>query len=278
MADSNKSTAGIHYDQSTSEAYSLYRPLWTDTIVGRVMDYVGEKLPGPPTQAIDVGCGTGQFTTMLAPYFQRVIGLDPSPYQVENANKGCVPPNVTYQVGNAEKLPVPNDSADLVTAATAAHWFDMNDFYKESARILRPNGCLAVLYYDVIPDIHGSSNGDAIKRLLDEYFILLQDRNMWVEPAETNYVTHFARDVDAPFPKPFVDYTREDSLDIKKDISVSEILGYVKSWSSTGNLMKTCSDAGSILERLESSLRALWPDSHLITVTHPVWVRMARKS
>lgn len=51
--------------------------------------------------------------------------------------------NVTYQHGDAHSIPLPNNSADLVTAASALHWFDLPAFYKEVRRVLKPHGCLA---------------------------------------------------------------------------------------------------------------------------------------
>lgn len=53
--------------------------------------------PGPFGLAVDVGCGSGQGTVLLAPYFTQVLGLDVSPAQLEMALVNCCPPNVTYK-------------------------------------------------------------------------------------------------------------------------------------------------------------------------------------
>lgn len=47
----------------------------------------------------------------------------------------------------AEELPVGSGEVDLVTAMTAAHWFDRQKFMVEADRVLRPGGCLALLSY-----------------------------------------------------------------------------------------------------------------------------------
>ncbi|PIO15106.1 hypothetical protein AB205_0152960, partial [Aquarana catesbeiana] len=47
--------------------------------------------------AVDVGCGTGQNTRILAPYFKKVLGIDISEAQAEEAKKATVSPNVTYR-------------------------------------------------------------------------------------------------------------------------------------------------------------------------------------
>ena len=46
--------------------------------------------------AVDVGCGTGQSTRILSPFFRRVLGLDVSQAQIENARKESVD-NVEFQ-------------------------------------------------------------------------------------------------------------------------------------------------------------------------------------
>ncbi|XP_030846609.1 uncharacterized protein LOC115926182 [Strongylocentrotus purpuratus] len=53
-------------------------------------------------------------------------------------------------VGRAEDLPTPDSSVDLITSATASHYFDWTEFRKEVNRVLKPNGCLAVLAFDII--------------------------------------------------------------------------------------------------------------------------------
>ena len=47
--------------------------------------------------AVDIGCGTGQSTRPLAPYFENVLGFDISEAQVENAKKEDTPENVEYR-------------------------------------------------------------------------------------------------------------------------------------------------------------------------------------
>lgn len=95
--------------------------------------------------AVDVGCGPGQATVQLADYFDNVIGIDGSVDQVSNAKKkgqrlvrqkcACMScrhgtlcsilDNVEYRIGVAERLPVDNATADLVSVAQAIHWFEL---------------------------------------------------------------------------------------------------------------------------------------------------------
>ncbi|GFU08321.1 methyltransferase DDB_G0268948 [Trichonephila clavipes] len=84
----------------------------------------------PFDQAVDVGCGTGQSTLALAPYFQSVLGCDVSKSQILEANFSRKPTNVQYRVSPAECLPVGNESVCLLTAGTCFHCFDIPAYFR----------------------------------------------------------------------------------------------------------------------------------------------------
>lgn len=46
---------------------------------------------------MDVGCGSGQGTVLLAKHFASVVGTDVSPAQVEMALQHAKEPNITYR-------------------------------------------------------------------------------------------------------------------------------------------------------------------------------------
>lgn len=47
--------------------------------------------------AVDVGCGSGQGTVLLAKHFASVVGTDVSPAQLEMAVQHAKKPNITYR-------------------------------------------------------------------------------------------------------------------------------------------------------------------------------------
>ena len=96
---------------------------------------------------LDLGCGPGNATRDLAAHFGHATGTDPSAELIRTANEiGSNARNtaIKFAPGEAESCEgIPDDSIDLITAATSAHWFDMEQFRPTAARILRSNGTVA---------------------------------------------------------------------------------------------------------------------------------------
>ncbi len=57
-------------------------------------------------------------------------------------------PNVLYIKASAEDVPLLAGSVDLVTVAQALHWFDLEVFWGEVRRVLRPAGVFAFWGYN----------------------------------------------------------------------------------------------------------------------------------
>uniref|UniRef100_A0A3B4ABH5 Methyltransferase type 11 domain-containing protein n=1 Tax=Periophthalmus magnuspinnatus TaxID=409849 RepID=A0A3B4ABH5_9GOBI len=133
-------------DKDHAAKYLKYR-VTPNEVVSEIMGLLKKRMPLPGKLAVDVGCGSGQGTVLLAPYFTQVIGTDISPAQLENAQVNQKCDNVSYRQCPAEELPLESGSVDLVTSMTAAHWFDRPRFLEEAGRVLRGGGCLVLLSY-----------------------------------------------------------------------------------------------------------------------------------
>jgi len=68
----------------------------------------------------------------------------------------------------AEELPFASGEVDLVTAMTAAHWFDRQRFLREADRVLRPGGCLALLSYSMTMTLEYGVVSDALNDICEE--------------------------------------------------------------------------------------------------------------
>lgn len=131
--------------------YIRYRPEYPVEMYNRILEYLNNcGQTKRRTLAVDAGCGSGQNTRVLATYFDKVIGVDTSEAQIKEAQKSFSDlANVNFRVGSADNLNgVATDGiVDLVTAATALHWFDMDAFFGECLRVLKPGGVLAAFSY-----------------------------------------------------------------------------------------------------------------------------------
>lgn len=100
-------------------------------------------------QIVDVGCGTGYLTRMLAPIVGRegrVTGVDPSPAMIGHARRRS-PDNCSYQVGEGQAMPFPDASFDIVVSSFAVHHMPVSargTAVREMFRVLRPGGRLLI--------------------------------------------------------------------------------------------------------------------------------------
>lgn len=104
----------------------------------------------PVGTAIDAACGTGRQGAYLAERGHQVIGVDSSAEMLDIAKQKA--PNADWLLGDLDRLPVPDDHADLVVCSLAlAHIPSLTEAFAEFARVLRPGGHL------ITTDIHPES-------------------------------------------------------------------------------------------------------------------------
>ena len=112
----------------------------------RILDLVVPA--GRPIDALDAGCGTGFLSLELAARGHRVSGIDFAPAMLVAARKKAAAQrlSVHFEEGDAEQLPFPPGSFDLVISRhvlwTLPHPEAAID---EWIRVLRPGGRLAIV-------------------------------------------------------------------------------------------------------------------------------------
>jgi ArsR family transcriptional regulator len=103
----------------------------------------------PPLDVVDAGCGEGYLTVEAAAWASRVVAVDRSKDMLRRARqlarkRGVH--NVVWRVGEIEKLPLDDASADVVLLSQALH--HANDPVRgvaEASRVTRPGGRVLVL-------------------------------------------------------------------------------------------------------------------------------------
>jgi ubiquinone/menaquinone biosynthesis C-methylase UbiE len=120
--------------------------------LARLVDLVAPK---KDWIALDVATGAGHTAAVFAPHVAKVIASDLTPEMLEQvkklaAEKGLS--NMETAIADAEALPFPDASFDLVTCRIAPHHFpSIGKFLAEVRRVLKPGGTFA-LVDNVSPD------------------------------------------------------------------------------------------------------------------------------
>nr|XP_015914813.2 putative methyltransferase DDB_G0268948 [Parasteatoda tepidariorum]XP_015914814.2 putative methyltransferase DDB_G0268948 [Parasteatoda tepidariorum] len=207
-----------------SDIYSIYRKDTPEEIMSKIMHFLKEKHEGSLDIAVDVGCGSGQSTIVLAPTFKTVFGIDGIESQIEEANNNRKSNNIVYKCGPAETLPFENNSVQLITTATSLHWFDMTLFFSEAKRILCNNGVLAVYGYSRIkPSMSTPALDQKVNQLYDWFYDVLDP---YTKP-QVKILIHKYNKVEFPFEE----VVRVPDVRCMIKGSLSDIVGYVKTYS-----------------------------------------------
>ncbi|KAB8054809.1 glycosyltransferase [Janthinobacterium rivuli] len=94
---------------------------------------------------LDVACGEGYGSSMLAEVAVAVTGVDISSEAVLHAEATYVKPNLTYLEGSATALPFADASFDMVVSfETIEHLAGQVEMVAELRRVLRPEGMLVI--------------------------------------------------------------------------------------------------------------------------------------
>ncbi|KAJ8012635.1 hypothetical protein DPEC_G00044940 [Dallia pectoralis] len=161
-------THRLFEEKHHASIYQKYRFVPPDEVRDIILQYLDRKKGRPHALAVDLGCGTGQNSRLFAPYFKEMVGIDISECQLEEAKTVPGFNNITYRKGTAEELPFPDGSVDLLTAASAAHWFDQQRFLMEATRVLKPHGCMALTCIANSLSLHYGSCGDRLTDIYNE--------------------------------------------------------------------------------------------------------------
>ena len=93
-------------------------------------------------QVLDIACGEGYGSEMLARAAARVIGVDISPEAIDHATRSYGSRNgLQFLQGSAAALPLDDASIDVIVSfETIEHHAQHEEMMAEFSRVLRPTG------------------------------------------------------------------------------------------------------------------------------------------
>ena len=245
------------YFSKQSRGYAIYRPTYPSSLFDYLNAIVTEH-----QIAWDCGTGTGQVALELTRYFNKIHASDASENQIENA---VLHPKIQYFVSVAESTYLNSNSVDLITVAQAAHWFDLDAFYAEVKRVLKPQGILAMWCYGFfqIPEEEVK-----LKSALQEFHETINP--YW--PPERKLINDQYQTIPFPFTE-----IKSPEMSIQKEWNIHQIVGYLETWSST---QRCINEQGQdvIAKKLTAIVNSVSSSEKLILIDWPIYLRIGRLS
>ncbi|MFA5529059.1 MAG: class I SAM-dependent methyltransferase [Thiohalomonadaceae bacterium] len=233
--------------------YASFRPVYPDALYA----WLAQQTPGR-TLAWDCAAGSGQAAIGLAEHFDQVIATDASAGQIENAYRHA---RVRYAVAPAEDSGLAARSVDLVSVAQALHWFDLERFYAEVRRVLRPDGLLAVWTYNLF-----RTDIDALDTLVDHLYG--EVLGPWW-PSERRLVENGYRDLPFPFTEITV-----PAFEMRTEWDLAHLLGYLRTWSAVKRYREAC--GVDPVQAMADALGAASGAHQRLSVRWPLALRVGR--
>jgi len=134
------SAAAAGYTKA-ADTYVRGRPDYPAIVDQWLVDDLGL---GPGVAVLDLGAGTGKFTKKLVATGAAVTVVEPVIAMLDNLQ--ATMPEVTAVHGQAEAIPLPDASQDVVICAQAFHWFANQDALDHIARVLKPGGKFGLIW------------------------------------------------------------------------------------------------------------------------------------
>jgi SAM-dependent methyltransferase len=140
------------YEAALDDAIAFARrdhSFYTEAKVRHLLELAREIAAPAELDVLDVGCGVGLTDTLLAPAVRTLHGVDVSEQAIGEAARRN--PHVEYRVGDAARLPYPDEAFDLTFAICVLHHVGHAErlaLVREMRRVTRVGGRIVVFEHN----------------------------------------------------------------------------------------------------------------------------------
>ena len=118
---------------------------------GLYHSYIRRHLPQQCENALEIGCGTGEFTRLLAAHARSVLAVDLSPQMIRLARQqSAAYSNIEYLTGDVMRLSLPSARYDCIVSLATLHHLQMEQALSKMKEMLKPAGVLII--HDLLAD------------------------------------------------------------------------------------------------------------------------------
>lgn len=167
MDDANPNVEPSERFSKRVELYDQFRPHYARAVIPFLQEAIALS---PETVVADIGAGTGILSDLFLQSGNIVHAVEPNEAMRAAAEAKFADEARFHSVpAAAEETTLPENSIDLIVAGQAFHWFKVQEARREFARILKPEGWVALIYNSWnLPD---SAVADAYRQVIDNYGI-----------------------------------------------------------------------------------------------------------
>jgi SAM-dependent methyltransferase len=226
-----------------ADRYAAARPSYPDAL----FQWIARQSPRHGA-VWDCATGNGQVAASLATQFRHVYASDISAAQLQHA---APRPNIMYLAQAAERTAFRDHTFDLVTVATALHWFDFLRFWPEVTRILKAGDLFCAWSYAKMncPDDARCALLDPVNQVVSPF---------WSPQNGISWRGYDAREIGFPFPA-----ITPPAFSIELRWTAAQLASYITRWSAYKLALAHSELRGTLKRVINAGLRDLGRDTVL---------------